>query len=139
MPIRLVIDEQEIARCAPVLIELRPHLSVDELADLLARLRAEGAAIAALEDETGIATVAVFRVRTMLATGLTMYVDDLVTASQHRSKGHGKAMLEWLMNYARQCGCDTFSLDSGTFRHEAHAFYFREGLRITSFHFASKL
>jgi hypothetical protein len=42
-------------------------------------------------------------------------------------------------NHARQQGCQTFSLDSGTQRASAHKFYFRQGLAITSFHFAKKL
>ncbi len=129
----------DVARCVPVLIELRPHLSEAELAKLIERMLAEGVEIAVSEEVSGVATVAVFRIRTMLATGVTMYVDDLVTGGSQRSQGHGKRMLEWLMNYARERGCETFSLDSGTFRHEAHAFYFREGLRVTSFHFACKL
>ena len=44
-------------------------------------------------------------------------------------------MLHWLMELARSEGCVSFSLDSGTHRQEAHAFYFRERLRVTSFHF----
>ena len=140
MGIRLLTKETELARCFSVVRELRPHL-----ADLAAFLRltksalAEGAEFAALEHEGEIATVALFRIRTMLVSGVTCYVDDLVTTERARSQGHGKTMLTWLMQYAKTRGCDTFSLDSGTFRQEAHAFYFREGLRITSFHFQRKL
>ena len=45
----------------------------------------------------------------------------------------------WLMDLARDEDCETFSLDSGTHRHQAHAFYFRQGLRITDFHFQKPL
>jgi GNAT superfamily N-acetyltransferase len=86
-----------------------------------------------------VVAVAGFRVMEMLATGRTLYVDDLVTDEARRSRGYGKAMMDWLEAYAREAGCETFSLDSGTHRQEAHAFYFREGLRVTSFHFAKKL
>ncbi len=140
MPVQLVTTEAEMARCFPVLKELRPKLTGVE--DLLAQLRtmlAEGAEVAALEQDGEITTVACFRIRSMLVSGITMYVDDLVTAERFRSLGHGKAMVEWLMGYARERGCATFSLDSGTFRQEAHAFYFREGMRVTSFHFERKL
>jgi hypothetical protein len=44
-------------------------------------------------------------------------------------------MLDWLIATARAQGCQTFSLDSGTHRHDAHAFYFRERMRVSSFHF----
>lgn len=136
MAIHRIESDAELARSFAVLRELRPHLP-DEAA-LLATLRtmlAEGAEIAVLDHEGEVATVALFRIRTILVSGITMYVDDLVTAERFRSQGHGKAMLEWLMRYARERGCATFSLDSGTFRKDAHAFYFREGMRITSFHF----
>ena len=127
-------------RCFPVIQQLRPHLKdVDQMLTLTRGMVAEGAEFAALEHEGEVATIAAFRIRTMLVSGVTMYVDDLVTAEHMRSHGHGKTMLEWLMAYARERGCETFSLDSGTFRHEAHAFYFREGMRITAFHFQSRL
>jgi hypothetical protein len=48
-------------------------------------------------------------------------------------------MLDWLIALARERGCEMFSLDSGTHRQEAHAFYFREGMRVSSFHFALPL
>ena len=116
--------------------ELRPHLTSP--ADFLARVQQqqrEGFQLAALEHEGTIVTVAGFRVQNMLASGLTLYVDDLVTGDAFRSQGHGSTMLAWLIAYAKQRGCETFSLDSGTHRREAHAFYFREGMRISSFHF----
>ena len=138
--VRLITSDEEIARCFPVMQQLRPHLkSVEQMLALTRAMLVEGAEFAVLEHEGEVATVAAFRIRTMLVSGITMYVDDLVTAEAMRSHGHGKTMLEWLMNYARQRGCETFSLDSATFRQEAHAFYFREGMRITAFHFQSKL
>lgn len=140
MPIRLATTEEEIACCFPILQQLRPHLEgLEQMLALARTMVAEGAEFAMLEHEGKIATVAAFRIRTMLVSGVTMYVDDLITAESMRSHGHGKAMLEWLMACARERGCETFSLDSGTFRQQAHAFYFREGMRITSFHFQLKL
>ena len=140
MTAQLLEEDQDVARCFGVLHELRPGLAdAAELVRSMAIMRAEGAQLAALEHEGEITTVACFRIRTMLVSGVTMYVDDLATAVQFRSRGYGRSMLDWLMTYARERGCRTFSLDSGTFRQEAHAFYFREGMRITSFHFAREL
>ncbi len=102
-------------------------------------LRRRVAVLAFLEDAGAVTAVAGFRVMEMLATGRTLYVDDLVTDEAKRSLGYGNAMLDWLQEYARKAGCETFSLDSGTQRQEAHAFYFRERMRVTSFHFAKKL
>lgn len=126
MAILRIESEAEMLRCFPVLQELRPKfLSSDVMLEALEVMRSEGVEIAAVEEDGEITTVACFRIHRMLVSGVTMYVDDLVTAERFRSRGHGKAMLEWLMSYARERGCDTFSLDSGTFRQSAHAFYFR--------------
>lgn len=129
-------SEEDIAKCFDVMHELRPKIaSADELVFLIQRQQREGFQFAYLEAEGKVVTVAGFRVQHLLATGLTLYVDDLITAGSARSKGHGKAMLEALITHAKERGCQTFSLDSGTWRHEAHAFYYREGMRITNFHF----
>ncbi len=131
---------EEVARCYAVMRELRPKLESEAaFVALVQRQQAEGYRLAWLEHEGEVVSLAGFRVQQMLSSGLTLYVDDLVTGAAFRSKGHGKAMLEWLVAHARELGCETFSLDSGTHRTEAHAFYFREGMRVNSFHFAKAL
>ena len=133
--IRLAETDAEIAGCFAVMQELRPLLVEAEFVDRVRRQMTEGYRLARLEAAGVVTTVAGFRVHGILATGRTMYVDDLVTAAAARSQGHGRAMLAWLVERARLEGCESFSLDSGTQRREAHAFYLRERLRITSFHF----
>jgi GNAT superfamily N-acetyltransferase len=138
--VQLAITLESIARCFEVMRELRPALtSAEEFVARVQRQQGEGFHLAFLEREGQVFTVAGFRVQHMLGRGLTMYVDDLVTGEAFRSQGNGKRMLDWLIAYAREQGCETFSLDSGTHRREAHAFYFREGMRISSFHFALSL
>ena len=136
---RLAETDADLLRCFPVMLELRPALRQEEFVATIRRQQGEGYRLAMLEAEGAVTTVAGFRVQGMLATGETMYVDDLVTAAAGRSLGHGRVMLRWLMEVARAEGCETFSLDSGTQRQEAHAFYFRERMRISSFHFFCKL
>jgi GNAT superfamily N-acetyltransferase len=127
---------EAITRCFNVMHELRPLIaSAEEFVTKVQQQQAEGFLLAYLESEGEIVTVAGFRLQHMLVSGLTLYVDDLVTGDAFRSRGHGKTMLDWLIAYAREHGCATFSLDSGTHRREAHAFYFRERMRISSFHF----
>jgi GNAT superfamily N-acetyltransferase len=139
--VKLAKTEEEIARCFPVMAHLRPHLAAGEFVGRVIAQQQQGYRLAYLADEAdgAVAAVAGFRVMEVLATGRTLYVDDLVTDPARRSHGIGKALLDWLQQYAREVGCETFTLDSGTWRHEAHAFYFRERMRVTSFHFAKKL
>ncbi len=124
-----------IARCFAVMFQLRPSLIEADFVPRIQAQQAEGYRLAYLDHEGVVVTVAGFRIYGMLHSGRTMYVDDLVTGAAHRSQGHGEAMLRWLIDHARDAGCTSFSLDSGTQRQSAHAFYFREGMRISSFHF----
>jgi GNAT superfamily N-acetyltransferase len=137
--VRIASTRDEIDRCFAVMRQLRPKLEAAEFADRVAVQQGEGYWLAYMEHEGAVVAAAGFRVMHVLWSGKTMYVDDLVTDEAMRSRGFGEAMLTWLMEQARKEGCETFSLDSGTHRHQAHAFYFREGLRITDFHFQKPL
>jgi GNAT superfamily N-acetyltransferase len=133
--IQIATMPSEIDRCFPVMRQLRPMLIAGEFVGRIQTQQAEGYQLAFLEVENAIVALAGFRVQTLLWSGKTLYVDDLVTDEGERSKGYGESMLVWLIALAKEAGCTTFMLDSGTHRHEAHAFYFRHGLRISDFHF----
>ncbi|MBS1800700.1 MAG: GNAT family N-acetyltransferase [Acidobacteria bacterium] len=119
--------------------QLRPALAPGEFVDHVMLQQAEGYRLAYLEHADAIVALAGFRVMHVLWSGKTMYVDDLVTDEAMRSRGFGERMIGWLVELARSEGCKTFSLDSGTHRQAAHAFYFRMGLRISDFHFQMPL
>jgi GNAT superfamily N-acetyltransferase len=138
--IALATTDSEIERCAPVMRELRPHVPAG---DFLARVRRQeregGYRLAYLEAEGDVRAVAGFRILEFLAWGKILYVDDLVTASGRRSKGHGERLLDWLEAHARKQGCAELHLDSGVQRFDAHRFYLRKRMDITCHHFAKKL
>jgi GNAT superfamily N-acetyltransferase len=119
--------------------QLRPKLSAADFSSRVEVQQREGYRLAFLEYEGTVVAVAGYRTMHVLWSGKTMYVDDLVTDEAMRSRGFGEALLTWLMDRAREEGCETFALDSGTHRQQAHAFYFRQGLRIADFHFQKPL
>jgi GNAT superfamily N-acetyltransferase len=137
--IQIATTAAEIARCFWVMRQLRPALIADEFAERVQMQQAEGYQLVYVEHDRIVVACAGFRLQTMLSSGKTLYVDDLVTDGALRSKGHGEAVLQWLITLAKEAGCATFSLDAGIHRQEAHAFYFRNRLRVTSFHFALPL
>jgi GNAT superfamily N-acetyltransferase len=132
-------DEATLRAAWPVVAQLRPHLDEDAFVAAALRQRAEGWQATVLCEDGIPRAFAGWRVQEMLAHGRFLYVDDLVTDAQARSGGHGKALLDWLKAQARQLGCASLQLDSGTQRIDAHAFYLRERLRIVSFHFKANL
>lgn len=132
-------SDEDIQRCFDVMAELRPHLEADRFVALVREMETEGFRLAYLEDQGRVVAVAGYRVSTNLFLGRNLYVDDLVTAADARSAGHGAVLLDWLRDQARAEGCTHLHLDSGTQRHRAHAFYLRHGMHIGSFHFLQRL
>jgi len=136
MTIQLATSDADILACWPVMHELRPHLARP---DFVARVRDQqhaGYHLAFLDAGAGPVAIAGFRVLQNLAWGRFLYVDDLVTASAERSRGHGAALLAWLRAEAQRAGCAQLHLDSGVQRREAHRFYERDGMSVTAYHFA---
>lgn len=127
-----------LARAETVHRQLRPHLPADYVGTMQAILSA-GAHMTVAVDGERVLGVAVWRVLLKTSSGRELYVDDLVTDDAARSTGVGAALIAGLDARGRALDCDTLALDSGTQRHRAHRFYFREGFAATAFHFTRSL
>lgn len=102
--------------------------------------RPEGYRLVGAFEEGTVEAVAVagFRTDHNLAWGHYLYVDDLSTMPETRRRGHGRALLDWLLKEGRRLGCDQLHLDSGVGldRADAHRLYLNAGMVIASHHFA---
>jgi len=131
---RLATDEQ-IAGSFAVMRELRRHLEAAAFTAAVTRMQKQGYQLAGLFDPD-LRAVAGYRFMEMLAMGPVLYVDDLVTAAAHRSKGYGRHLLDWLVAEAKRQACTYLELDSGVKRLDAHRFYERHGMQKAAFHFS---
>lgn len=122
-----------------VLSQLRPHLTADVLRAVFREGRPQGLRFSAAYRTTTCVGVAGWRIIATTMALRKLYVDDLVTAEAARSTGVGAALLAHLERRARDAGCTVIDLDSGVQRHDAHRFYLRERMAITSHHFAKTL
>jgi GNAT superfamily N-acetyltransferase len=137
--LRLASTDAEIAACHAVMSELRPHVRAEDFVARVRRQAKQGYQLLAGSVAGRVVAVAGFRLTEMLAWGPGLYVDDLVTAACERSKGYGEALMRWLIDYARQHGCEELHLDSGVQRFDAHRFYLAQRMKISSHHFAIDL
>lgn len=135
----LSVDDPRWDAALPVLQELRPHLTPPGLRAVYAEGHPQGYRFLAAFDGDRCLGVAGYRVLATAFVGRKLYVDDLVTASAARSTGVGKALLDELERRARAAGCAVLDLDSGVQRHDAHRFYLRERMHISSHHFTKQL
>lgn len=123
----------------PVLSQLRPHLTAESFDLVYRQGHPQGLRFTAAYDGPRCVGVAGWRIVATTASVRKLYVDDLVTTEEARSRGVGKALLAELAGRARAAGCQALDLDSGVQRKGAHRFYMREGLVISSFHFVLPL
>ncbi len=137
--VELAQTDDEIRACFAVMRHLRDLPDAEAFLDRVRTQERSGYRLATLIHEGRPATVAGFRFGENLAWGRHLYVDDLVSLPELRSKGCGAALLSWLADHARSQGAAELHLDSGTQRTGAHRFYEREGLDMTSLHFRLKL
>ena len=119
----------------PVLRELRPQLTAATFAAVYEEGYAQGLRYLAAFEGDRCVGAAGWRILATTTAIRKLYVDDLVTRASERSRGVGALLLAELLDRAKATGCQILDLDSGVQRSDAHRFYMREGLTISSFHF----
>lgn len=139
MEIKAAETEEDFKKCLKVIKELRPHLNDDEFTSLIKEMKKEGYQLAYIEVD-GIAASAIgFRYLQFLFNGRHFYIDDLVTLPEHRGKGYGGMLLDYVFDLAKKEGYKTVTLDSGHHRYPAHRLYLNKGFDIQSHHFVKKI
>ena len=119
--VRKLTTDEDVLAARGVMRQLRPQIAE---ADYLSTV-----------DGDAVVAVAGYSFMETLYAGKTLYVDDLNTDETRRSRGYGKALMDWLKREAKERGCVQLQLDSGVQREQTHRFYFREGLTINCYHF----
>ena len=133
-----VVAPEWLGKAEGVHRQLRTTLPTDYAAKMRRVFGDGGRMCVAVRDDV-VVGVAVYRIFENTASGRELYVDDLVSDEASRSQGVGRALLASLEEKGRALGLDVLELDSGTQRQDAHRFYFRERLAISSFHFYKRL
>lgn len=122
-----------------VMHELRVDLTQDGYRELLGEMTGQGYRMFALRQSDRILALAGTAVITNLYYGRHLWIYDLVTRSDERSRGHGARLLDHLEDLARAESCRSVALSSGMQRTGAHRFYERQGYERPSFVFKKEL
>jgi GNAT superfamily N-acetyltransferase len=130
--------DADVRRCAPALIALRPHLDEEGIAAGVRAQRAESYRLLYREADGRVVSAAGFRVLHTLAWGKVVYIDDLTTLPEARGQGHAGALLDEILQLARDESCVAVHLDSGFTRHDAHRLYLNKGFILSTHRFAHK-
>lgn len=121
------------------MVQLRTHLTKEGFLKRVRHQQKQGYKLAFLKQGRKVMSVAGFRILDNLFLGKFLYIDDLITDAENRSKRYGDKLFDWITTYAKGCGCKTVDLDSGVHRFDAHRFYMRKRMVISDHHFSLAL
>ena len=141
MTLTIAQSDADIRRCLPAMLTLRTHLTPERALGQIRLQQANEGFVLAFVEEGDISkpapAVVGYRILNFLHSGKTLYIDDLSTLPDARGKGYARALLDFVIEQARQTDCQCVSLDSGQnpARYDAHRLYLNKGFNITSHHF----
>jgi GNAT superfamily N-acetyltransferase len=140
MIIEELTTDAELREAYAVMHELRTQLSLDQYLALLEPMRREGYRLIALREDGAIMALAGIILLANFYDGRHIYVYDLVTRGDARSRGYGEQLLTHVEDLARSAGCAHVTLSSGVQRLDAHRFYeSRMGYARASYVFRKRL
>lgn len=90
--------------------------------------------VAVFENEVCVA-VSGFWSGIKLWSGKYIEIDNFIVHPEHRSKGLGKMMTDYVDVLAKETGCTMIVLDAFTGNFTAHRFYYSQGYVPKGFHF----
>ena len=139
MKIKIAKTDSEILSCFEILQQLRPHLKKEDFISQIRRQERQGYKLVFIEEDKKVISVAGFRLTEKLSKGKFVFVDDLVTDKENRSKGYGEKLIQWIIELAKENNCNVFELDSGVEKFDAHRFYLKHRMKISCHHFSLNL
>ncbi|WP_044339267.1 GNAT family N-acetyltransferase [Rossellomorea aquimaris] len=114
----------EILKAFSVMSQLRTHLDENTYLELVLEAKdIDRYRLVALVDGDEIVAVAGFKPMTTLYYGRFVWVCDLVTNQNYRSKGYGEKLLSWVNDWGKENDFESVALSSGLNRTDAHRFY----------------
>ena len=133
----VVVDQLRLVW--PVMCQLRNNLSEDEYLVRFSAALAEGYRLFGLMEDGEPLGLIGWRMVNDLASGRSLYVDDLIVDQRKRSRNHGQMLIGFARERARKENCDAIRLSSAIRRNRAHTFYEREGFDRAGYAFKMDL
>ena len=121
--IRFVYPNISVEKYQSFLYEMVPHNYIQ---------------IAIFEDEICLGLTGCWSA-TKLWTGKYLEIDNFVVNPDHRSKGIGKLLTDYIEKKAIELNCSSIVLDAFTGNFGAHRFYYNQGYAPKGFHFVKIL
>jgi GNAT superfamily N-acetyltransferase len=118
-----------------IITQLYPKMSIEKYQDYLSEMIPHNyKQLAIFENEICVALTG-FWTGHKLWTGKYVEIDNFIVDENHRQKGLGKLMTDYIAEKAAAENCTTVVLDAFTANFKAHRFYYNQGYEPRGFHF----
>lgn len=118
---------------------LYPKLTIEKYESYLQEMVSHNYKQAAVFEDDICVGITGFWTAVKLWTGKYIEIDNFIVHPDHRSKGVGKIMTDYIDNKAKTKGCNAIVLDAFTGNFKAHRFYYNQGYEPRGFHFVKML
>ncbi|MGO4820088.1 MULTISPECIES: GNAT family N-acetyltransferase [unclassified Flavobacterium] len=122
-----------------VMQQLYPKLSKEKYASYLQEMIPHNYTQIAVFDENVCVGITGCWFSTKLWSGKYLEIDNFVVHPDHRSKGIGKLLTDYVEQKAIDLACTNIVLDAFTTNFAAHRFYYNQGYGPKGFHFVKIL
>jgi GNAT superfamily N-acetyltransferase len=118
----------DLEKCFPIIKELRPNLSMENYLFIYEQShKNDGYELIAIEENEIVIAVMGYRILYDFVRGKHIYIDDLISTEQARSRGLGVELLLYAENVAKELNCNGLRLCTGLDNERGMKFYERNG------------
>ena len=139
MELRKLTTKEEMLKNYELLTEVYPDISFEEYSNELdVMLPHNYGQVGMFEDGTCIGMTG-FWIGSKLWCGKYIELDNVVVSAEHRSRGIGQQLFDYMKKMAEAEDCNIMALDSYTDNFSAHKFFYDQGYIPRGFHFINVL
>ena len=135
MEIRQLETVSEMTAQIEMIHFLYPNMTVETYESYLSTMLPNGYKQVAIFENKQCVGLSGFWYNTKLWTGPYLEIDNFIVHPDHRKKGVGKIITDFIDAKAKELLCSCVVLDAFTGNFPAHRFYYNQGYEPRGFHF----
>ncbi len=139
MEIKELISIEEMMKYFQTMQFLYPNMTIDIYESFLKDMIPKSYKQVAVFDGDICVGLTGFWFGTKLWTGKYIEIDNFIVHPNHREKGIGTIISEFIDNKATELNCTCIVLDAFTGNFQAHRFYYKQGYVPRGFHFVKTI
>ena len=122
-----------------IIQELYPDMSLETYHHYLQEMLPNSYGMVIVQENKTTIGLSGFWINTKLWCGKYLELDNVIVSQNHRSKGVGNMISDFLEQKAKENNCFIMALDAYTNNFPAHKFYYNQGFVPKGFHFIKSI